>query len=248
MSTLSFPPDAPAWMHVGAQALLVTHIGGGTLGMMSGAVAMVARKGAWVHRAAGNVFFVSMLAMAAVGAGVAPFLSDGQRVNTVAGIMTLYMVATAWVAAKRERIEVGFFEISGFVVAVLVAAAGAAFAIEASHNPTGTIDDSPPQSFYVFMAIGTVAALSDLSLILRGGLSGAQRIARHLWRMCVALFIAAGSFFLGQEKFLPEFMVGTPLQFAPVLLPIAVLVFWLLRVLLTRWYDGGTPTPALAEK
>ncbi|MBL9098981.1 MAG: hypothetical protein JNK07_18765 [Alphaproteobacteria bacterium] len=248
MSTLYVSPDAPVWMHVGAQALLVAHVGGGTLGMMSGAVAIVARKGEWLHRAAGKVFFVSMLAMAAVGAGVAPFLSDGQRVNTVAGIMTLYMVATAWAAARRERIEVGYFDIAGFVIAVLVAAAGAVFAIQASQSPTGTIDDSPPQSFYMFMTIGTIAALSDLSVILRGGLSGAQRIARHLWRMCVALFIATGSFFLGQQKFLPEFMVGTPLQFAPVLLPIAVLAFWLLRVLLTRWYDAGAPTPALATK
>lgn len=190
MTTLYFSPEAPAWMHVGAQALLVAHIGGGTLGMLSGAVAMATRKGERLHRAAGNVFFVSMLSMAAVGAGVAPFLDDGQRVNTVAGIMTLYMVATAWVAAKRERIEVGAFEIFGFGVAVLVAAAGAVFAIEASNSPTGTIDDSPPQSFYMFMTIGTVAALSDLNLILRGGLSGRQRIARHLWRMCVGLFIA----------------------------------------------------------
>ena len=238
MTTLYVSPDSPEWMHLGAQALLVMHIGGGTLGLVSGTIAMATRKGEWLHRAAGNVFFVAMTTMAAVGASVAPFLDDGQRVNTVAGIMTLYMVATAWHAAKRERIEASAFVTIGFVIAVLVAAAGAVFAIQASHSLTGTIDDAPPQSFYIFMTLGTIGALSDLSVILRNGISGKQRVARHLWRMCVSFFIAAGSFFLGQQQLLPAFVRGTMLQFLPVLLPFAVMTYWLIRVSLTRWYTG----------
>ena len=101
----------------------------------------------------------------------------------------------------------------------------------------GTIDDSPPQAFYMFMGLGSIAALCDLRVILRGGISGAQRIARHLWRMCVALFIASGSFFLGQQKFLPEAIHGTVVQFGPVFFPIVLMIFWLLRVLLTRWWQ-----------
>jgi hypothetical protein len=168
---------------------------------------------------------------------VAPFLDEGQRVNTVAAVMTLYMVATAWVAGRRERVEAGSFLVAGFVVAVLVAAAGAVFAIQASQCPTGTIDDSPPQSFYLFMALGTIAALSDLNVILRGGISGAPRVARHLWRMCVSFFIAAGSFFLGQPKFVPAILNETGLVFVPVLLPFVVLAFWMVRVRLTRWWQ-----------
>ena len=107
MSNLTFAADAPQWMHIAADVLLVTHITGGTLGMLSGAVALATRKGDTAHRAAGNVFFVSMFAMAAVGAGVAPFLDEGQRPNTVAGLMTLYMIVTAWIAGKRQRVGAG---------------------------------------------------------------------------------------------------------------------------------------------
>ena len=39
-------------------------------------------------------------------------------------------------------------------------------------------------------------------------ISGAQRITRHLWQMCVALFIAAASFFLGQAKVFPASVRG----------------------------------------
>jgi hypothetical protein len=39
-----------------------------------------------------------------------------------------------------------------------------------------------------------LAAAGDLRMLLRGGLFGAQRIARHLWRMCFGLFIARDLF------------------------------------------------------
>lgn len=236
MSNLYVSPDSPVWMHLGAEALLIAHIAGGTLGIVSGTVAMATRKGERAHRWAGRVFFASMMTMAAVATGVAPFLDEGQRVNTVAGIMTLYMVASAWVAGRRERVEADAFVFAGFVLMTLVAAAGAVFAIQASHDPSGTIDGSPPQSFYVFMALGSIAALSDFKVLLRGGISGAPRVARHLWRMCVSFFIAAGSFFLGQPKFVPDVLEETGLIFVPVLLPFLVLAFWMIRVRLTRWW------------
>ena len=42
-------------------AAFALHIGGGTVGLFSGVVAVVAAKGGRVHRAAGKVFVVAML-------------------------------------------------------------------------------------------------------------------------------------------------------------------------------------------
>jgi hypothetical protein len=72
-------------------------------------------------------------------------------------------------------------------------------------------------------------------MIPRGGISGARRIARHLWRMCLALFSAAGSFFIGQQKVMPAFMHGSPILLALGISPLFVMVFWLIRVRLTNW-------------
>ena len=47
--------------------LLILHISAGTLGIRSGFVAMSFRKGSSPHRAAGNVFFISMLSLSACG-------------------------------------------------------------------------------------------------------------------------------------------------------------------------------------
>jgi len=204
--------------------------------MVSGAVALLSRKGERLHRIAGTLFFLSMLMMSAIAASVAPFLTDGQRPNTVAGIMTFYLVATAWATVRFPEGSVGRFDLAALFVPLGVAVAGMMFALEAQNSPTGTIDGSPPQAFYVFMVIGTIAAASDFKVMVRGGISGAPRIARHLWRMCTALFIATGSFFLGQPKFLPAFLQGSPLVFLPVLAPLLLMGFWLIRVRLTNWF------------
>jgi hypothetical protein len=48
-----------------------------------------------------------------------------------------------------------------------------------------------------------LAAVGDVRMLARGGITGARRIGRHAWRMSFGLFIATGSFFLGQQQVFP---------------------------------------------
>jgi len=239
MTILQVDPGAPEWIRDAAKAVLFLHIGGGSLGMLSGAAALVARKGGRLHRIAGTVFFVSMLTMSAIGATVSPFLPTGflhELPNTIAGSMTFYLVLTSWTAIRRKDGGIGLVEKAGLAVPLVVFAAGVSFIVIAMNSPTGTIGDTPPQAFYVFALVGGIAALSDLKVILNGGISGAARIARHLWRMCVALTVATGSFFLGQQKFLPLSWHGSPWLFVPVFAPLLLMAFWLVRIRLKSRY------------
>jgi hypothetical protein len=62
---------------------------------------------------------------------------------------------------------------------------------------------------------------------------GAQHDMRHLWRMCFALFIAAGSFFSIRErvaKVLPEPFTTLPMRVFPIALVFAAMFYWLWRV------------------
>ncbi|MFN7164428.1 MAG: hypothetical protein ACK4P2_06365, partial [Hyphomonas sp.] len=197
-ASLQAGPDDPWWAHAGAAALLWLHIGGGTVGMLSGAAALAFRKGARLHRAAGAVFFVSMGVTYLIGAGVAPFLEEGQRPNFVAGIMALYLLVTGWRTARQRETKAGIAEAAGLVIALAIAGTGAVFMQMGAASPTGTIDGSPPQAFILFTVAGVLAAGGELNVLLRRGISGTARIVRHLWRMCLSLFIASGSFFLGQ--------------------------------------------------
>jgi len=48
---------------------------------------------------------------------------------------------------------------------------------------------------FILAAVLLLAAAGDVRIMRSGMPHGAARRARHLWRMCFALFIAAGSFF-----------------------------------------------------
>ena len=54
-----------------------------------------------------------------------------------------------------------------------------------------------------------------------------------LWRMCFALFIAAGSFFSIRArvaKILPELFLSVPMRALPVVLVFLTMFYWLWRV------------------
>ena len=215
-----------------AAVVLILHISAGSVGLLSGAAALLFRKGSRWHRTAGNVFFVSMLTMSAIAACVAPFLPRWD--NAVMGVFTFYLVATGWVTVRHKENSVGLFEIGAFLVASGAAAASLMFGLEAAKSQTGIIEGLSYRSAYGFATLWALAAVLDLSVILRGGVSGAQRIARHLWRMCVGLLIAAVSFFLGQQQVFPASVRGSPFLLVPEIAIVGLMIFWLLRVRFTN--------------
>lgn len=243
---LHLPAGSPPWLLLAADLALILHIGGGSLGLVSGTVALSFRKGGLAHRWAGNVFFVSMLTMSAVAAVVAPFTARPS--NTVGGIFTVYLVATAWATVRRKEGAVGRFEVGAFLFALGAAAAGVALIWLATVNPARVLHGQFVQALYIAVAAIAFAGALDLKVILRGGIFGAQRIARHLWRMCVGLFIATGSFFLGQQQVFPMPVRGSPMLVVLAIAPLAVMVFWLLRVrFIDRFKSGAAASHAFAR-
>jgi hypothetical protein len=95
------------------------------------------------------------------------------------------------------------------------------------------VDGLPYGIALVFGAVAALAAWLDLRVIRKGGLAGPPRIARHLWRMCLALFIAAGSF-AGQPRAQPEAIRGASWLFLPALAVLVLMAFWLVRIRLVR--------------
>jgi hypothetical protein len=225
---LHVDPQAPLLLRAGAEALLFAHIAGASTGLVAGPIALVAKKGGPLHRWSGNAFFAGMLAMSAVGATVAPFLDD--RGSTMGGLLAFYLTFTGWTAAKRPPGTSGVLEIGGLLFAAAAAALGFSFAWIGAHSPHGLIDGKLPYQLpLVFGLILTLAAAADLRVILKGGLAGAPRLARHLWRMSLATAIAWGSF-AAQPKALPPVLRGQPLMILPALVVLGLMVFWLIKV------------------
>ena len=208
------------------------HIAGGAVGLIGGFGALAVAKGERLHRMLGTAFFVGMLLMSGFGAVIAIFLPS--RITVVAGSLTFYLVLTAWMTVRRAENTAGRFEVGAAVGAVLIALGAVGVSIAALMSPNGRLDGLPPQPVLVFAFVAALAAVCDWQLVRRGGVAGRSRIARHLWRMTAALLIAALSFFLGQQKMMPQAWQGSPVWFLPPLLVFASLVFWMLRVRLSR--------------
>jgi peptidoglycan/LPS O-acetylase OafA/YrhL len=169
-----------------------------------------------------------MLAMAGTGAAIAAFISE--RGTAVVGLFTCYLVASSWLTARRRDGEAGGFERAGLAVALACAAAMLSFGLIAANSPTGKFDSLPAAAHFPFAFLAALAAGLDLNFILRGRLERRQRIARHLWRMCAALAIAAFSFFLGQQDEFPAAWQGLAIWFVPPVAVLAAMAFWLVRV------------------
>src|ERR1700692_1358616 len=88
--------------------LLPVHIGGGILGILSGTAAMSFRKGSPRHALAGKVFVASMLTMAVVAVYLA--IVRHQPNNIGGGILTFYLIGTAWLTARRRDGETNRFD------------------------------------------------------------------------------------------------------------------------------------------
>lgn len=232
---LQVSPEAPLAAHLGAALLLILHIGGGAVGLTAGTVAVIARKGSRVHRAAGKVFFIAMLVCYVVAAGVAPFLTDGQRPNFVAAVLSVYLLLSGISAARRRAFQAGKWEISGLLVALAIIGMGALFMVMGMNHPSGTVDGTPPQAFILFMAIGTLAAAGELKVIIRRTLDNHARTIRHLWRMGASFFIASASLFLGQAQLFPQWFNQSFLPAALSFAPIVVALFWIARLKVLRY-------------
>jgi uncharacterized membrane protein len=227
---LDVSPDSSAVVRGAATTILYLHIGGGLAGIASGATAMLMRKGGQAHRVVGNVFFVSMLIMAFIGAVVSPFLPEPQWVNVFMAVFVLYLIATSRATVRRNESSTGRFELGAFIVALSIAITALVVGTLAVSKPNGTIDDLDYRVAFGFGAVWTLVAIADCKLILRGGVSGAQRLVRHLWRMCVALLIAVVSLFLGQAQMFPTSVRGTGALFVPAIAVLGSLLYWLWRV------------------
>ena len=228
---------------------LIVHICGGSLGLLSGTAAMCFRKGSPRHVLAGKVFVASMLTMGAFATYLA--ITRHQPNNIGGGIITFYLIGTAWLTVRRRDGETSRLDwvllLIPLVHGILIWMTGLRVLRSGASSQNGV-----PVGMILFMgSVCLLAAAGDVRMLVRGGVAGVKRISRHLWRMCFGLFIAAGSFFFGGSnrplrllstvgigKYLSPALFNTPLYLVLTILPLILLIFWLVRVRFTKAYTG----------
>jgi uncharacterized membrane protein len=227
--------------------IMVVHLCAGTLGLVSGTAAMSFRKGSPRHVLAGKVFVASMLTMA-VGA-VYLAITRHQPNNIGGGILTFYLIGTAWLTARRRDGETSRFDWVAMLIPLAIGIFTWMVGIKVVLSGASSQDGVPVGMTFFMGSVCLLAAAGDVRMLVCGGVLGAKRIARHLWRMCFGLFIAAGSFFLGPSnrplrllsavgigQHLSPALFNTTLYLILTILPLILLIFWLVRVRFTNKY------------
>jgi uncharacterized membrane protein len=222
-------------LHAITLLAFILHISGGMVGLVSGSVALCARKGGRLHRRAGTVFVVSMLIMAVFGCYLA-LVMPGQLVNVFISIFALYFVGTAWLTVQPNNGRNRLLQKIALIVGIVLCAPFAILCVQVALGLTPLFRSAVPfkgpvlVALYGFTSLLVLAAIGDARLAF-GQIAGPPRISRHLWRMCLGLAMAFGSGFTnGFARLLPgPYHVPTAF-FLPQFIPLALMIFWLIRV------------------
>ncbi|MQA88611.1 MAG: hypothetical protein GEU90_00035 [Gemmatimonas sp.] len=217
------------------------HIGAGAAAIVLGFVALFAAKGARLHRTSGRFFVFAMVVMGLSAAVMAALA--GIQTSIASGLLVTYLVITALTTVRSPTPGVRWLEIGGMFVALLVGVGYFVLAARTLAEGEFVRDGAPVPILFLFGTVALSASAGDFRVLRSGGIRGKLRVARHLWRMCFALFITSASFFLGQVDEIPEALRIPPLLAIPALLPLPLMFYWLHRVR----RRGVVPSPVAAR-
>ncbi len=208
---------------------LAVHFAAGLVSIVAGTIALSVAKGGRLHKQTGLAFTAAMIVLGLTAAGIGAY---EQRPGQVfGGLVAAYLVVSGMMTVKSsprlgQRFSIALMVLA-FACAVVMLYGGVTEWLDPTIQVTGRPRVGPP---LVGGTVMLLAAIGDGRAIHAGGLLGSRRLARHLWRMCVGLFVATGSFFLGQMRFIPEPVRIVPLLLVLAFAPILFLVPWMWRV------------------
>ena len=204
------------------------HAPAGALVLVTAVLAMFAKKGSALHRKAGSCFTVFMMVMLVSGM-VAAYLKNSIG-DMMLGAIVMYTVFTAWLAAHHRKNEIGLLEVTALIWIV-------GFAIIAFAISMGWREVEAPFAYLIWGGLAILCILGDIRNLYHFGLSGTQRIIRHVWRIGFSLVWAALAF---TDKIVK--MMGANLKsmqeeqlFLIVAIPtmfiLVTILYWIIKIL-----------------
>ena len=223
--------------------ITLIHVITGTICVLSGTTAFLSPKGRPVHRAAGKTFVATMLTSATSGAVLGLMEPERLLITAFAGVLAAYLVTTGWMAARGRDGRPGWREQSAFGVILLLAAGLIGLGVLATQSADGTYLGFTADSYFLLAIMSCLGLVSDLVFLARSSLPDRQRVARHLWRMGLAYFIAIGSLFTGPGAVVfPDWLRESGWLSAPEGVTVLAILFWLLRTLFNRPRPSTEPS------
>ena len=214
---------------------LTAHIGFGAVAVIAGAIALMMRKGAPLHKKAGHIFVWTMTASSLLGAVLGLIQFETHYITFHAGILGATLVTSGILAARLRDVRARHW-FKGVALINLLNAVGLLVLVVTAARQTGGFLLGFSWSDYAFLCgMSLVATVCDATAILRTSLTDRGRIAQHLWRMCFGFFIAAGSAFTGPgSSAYPEAIRNSGVLALPEMIIFVLMLYWLFVTLKPR--------------
>lgn len=205
----------------------VIHTPAGMIGLVAAFVALFANKGGELHKKAGVCFTVSMLIMLVSGF-IAATLKESID-DMLLSLLVIYTIFTAWLTAHHKTNEINFLEYTALVWIVFVA-------ITVLFITSNTIEVDVEVNYTYWAVFAIFCAIGDIHNIYTSGLSGPQRIIRHIWRMGFSLIWAVLALVdkiikiqganikdMSEEQLI--YIIGVPVIFI-----LTIIIYWIGRI------------------
>lgn len=214
-------------------ALLAVHVLAGAFAVLVGAIAASVRKGGRLHIRAGRLFVIFMALSSILGAVLGLIKFEQFFITFFAGVLGTYLVVSGWLAANQAAtnrpVLDGVLSLLNAITFVTLVSIG----ILAFIQSDGLMFGFAGENYIVLALMSGIAVIGDLSRVLRHTMSRKHQIARHLWRMLLGFFIAAGSAFTGPgANVFPEPVRASGILSLPELVILLLMAFYLVRTLL----------------
>jgi len=218
------------------------HTPAGTIVLVTAVLAMFAKKGSALHRKAGSCFTVSMMVM--LVSGIAAAYLKNSIGDMMLGAIVMYTVFTAWLTVHHKKNETGLLEITALIWVV-------GFAITAFAISMGWREEVAPLAYLIWGGLAILFALGDIRNLYHLGLSGTQRIIRHVSRIGFSLVWATLAFTDKIVKMMGanvKSMQGEQLLLIvgiPTMLILITILYWITKILFfsnERFARYGEPT------
>src|SRR5580700_5520351 len=153
--------------------LLPVHIVAGGLAIVLGAIALLAAKGATLHRRSGLLFVYAMLTMGISGSILA-LRQSLTNANVLGGFMTAYFVVTALTAVRPVSVQTRQLNWAALCIAIALSLIDTCLGFIAFRSPGHAIGGVPFFMPFFIAAVLAMAAAGDLRAMRPGTLRGGK--------------------------------------------------------------------------
>ena len=209
--------------------LTFLHMATGTLAVLSGLLGLFVSKGSGIHRIAGRISTCTVILLGATGIVLAQ--QAPMAISAVAGAVIIHLVITGSLAARARPGALQVVDTAAPLISLAIGLISLAYASEAWLSTDGLKDGFTATPYGVFGILMLMVAALDLKHRLNAEPTIAARRCRHIWRMSIALFIAAGSLFTGPgATAFPAWLQASGWLSFPEPLILLTMIYWLIRL------------------